>query len=88
MPDVLQFAKEFGLPLGLLVVAVLVLWKKLERSEAKKDELYERWAKAKRGEEETEVTVKMERMLDEANRVLGEMRARRKGESGEGEMAK
>jgi len=87
MPDVLQFAKEFGLPLGLLVVAVLALWKENQRLRTKVEELYERWARTKRGEDEGEVTAKMERMLDEANRALGEMRTERKAGDGGGDGA-
>lgn len=81
MPDILQFAKDFGLPLGLLVAIALVLWKDRQRLQAKVEELYERLA----GMEKTKPaeslallagqSVRLKKLLAEANAALEEMRA-------------
>lgn len=83
MVDVLQFAKEFGLPLGLLVAAVLVLWKENQRLRAKVEELYERWARTKRGEDAPEVMMRIEGFIEEAKATLEEMKAAKNAEATE-----
>jgi hypothetical protein len=77
MVDVLQFAKDFGLPLGLLISAVIVLWRENARLRAKVEELYERWAKTKRGEDEPEAMLRIEGFIEEAKATLEELRETR-----------
>lgn len=74
MVDVIQGAKEFGLPVGLLVTAVIVLWRENGRLRAKVEELYERWAKTKRGEDEPEAMMRIESFIEEAKATLEELR--------------
>jgi len=74
MVDIVQFVKDFGLPLGLLVAAVVVLWRETQRLRAKVEELYERWAKSKRGEDEPETMMRIESFIEEAKATLEELR--------------
>lgn len=78
MVDVIQGAKEFGLPVGLLVTAVIVLWRENRRLREKVEELYERWAKTKRGEDEPEAMMRIESFIEEAKATLEELKVEAK----------
>lgn len=85
MVDVIQGAKEFGLPVGLLVTAVIVLWRENRRLREKVEELYERWAKTKRGEDEPEAMLRIESFIEEAKATLEELRATQTSTDGQGQ---